>query len=150
MESVRQLSEDSIIVREGEICEKMFKLLQGKAAVYFHYGEESEFLVGILSDGKCFNEVGFLTRGKSPYTIVAFTDVLLLQISQDNFQQFIVNNPRNVIDIMKSMSQSIVAMKKHVDLLNEEVMKSVADENANVERNKFLQEQIMQYKNFHF
>lgn len=150
MESMKQLSENTIIVQEGEVCKNMYKLVKGKVAVYFHYGEENEFLVGVLSEGKCFNEVGFLTKEKSPYTIVAFTEVLLLQITQENFQQFVVMNPKNVIDIMKGMSKSIMAMKKHVDLLNEEVLKSVADEKTNVERNKFLQEQIMQYKNFHF
>lgn len=150
MESMKKLPENAVIVWEGEECKNMYKLVSGKAAVYFHYGKENEFLVGILSEGKCFNEVGFLTGEKSPYTIVAFTEVLLLQITQENLQAFIKNNPRNVIDIMKSMSKSIIAMKKHVDLLNEEVMKSAADENVNVERNKFLQEQIMKYKNFHF
>lgn len=150
MESMKQLLENTVIVEEGKVCKNMYKLIKGRAAVYFHYGEENEFLVGILSEGKCFNEVGFLTGEESPYTVVAFTDVLLLQVTQENFQDFIKHNPRNVVDIMKSMSKSIMAMKKHVDLLNEEVLKFVAEEEVDGKRNQFLQEQIMKYKNFHF
>lgn len=82
--------------------------------------------------------------------MVAFTDVLLLQVTQESLQDFITQNPRNVVDIMKSMSKSIMAMKKHVDLLNEEVLKFVAEEKVDGKRNQFLKEQIMKYKNFHF
>jgi len=42
--------EDSVILREGERKDEMYKIVSGKAAVYINYGKENEYLLGICTE----------------------------------------------------------------------------------------------------
>ena len=68
---MKKFSEDEVIIREGETYEEMYKIVSGRAALYLQYGTENEYLIGVLSDGKCFGEVSVLTGKPSPYSVVA-------------------------------------------------------------------------------
>ena len=118
---MKLFKEDSIILAENSITEYMYKIIRGKAAIYLHYGETEEYLVGILSEGKCFGEVGLLSGKPELYTVVAFTDVLTLLISWDNFNDFLTENHRDVMDIMKNMASTLYVMKANIDLLADEI-----------------------------
>lgn len=39
--------EDSVILREGERKDEMYKIVSGKAAVYINYGKENGYPLGI-------------------------------------------------------------------------------------------------------
>lgn len=51
---------DQIIMREGELCDAMYKILSGSVAVYIRYKEADERLIGIYSKGRCFGEMNVL------------------------------------------------------------------------------------------
>lgn len=60
----------------------MYKIVSGRAALYLQYGTENEYLIGVLSDGKCFGEVSVLTGKPSPYSVVAISDIMVMRIGQ--------------------------------------------------------------------
>ena len=94
---------DDIIIKEGEIYEEMYKIISGSVAVYLRYGEKEEHLIGIYSKSKCFGETHVLSSQPSIYTVVAYDEVLLMRITKDSLEEFVRNNPRNAIDIMRNM-----------------------------------------------
>ena len=51
---MRQVKDGEIVVREGEQNNEMYKIISGKAAVYINYGKEDEYLLGIISEQRCF------------------------------------------------------------------------------------------------
>ena len=119
MENVKmqKFHADEVILKEGETYGEMYKIVSGSVAVYIRYGEKEEHLIGIYSKPKCFGETNVLSDQPGIYTVVAYDDVLLMRISRDSLEDFIRNNPRNAVDIMRNMGHTITVMQKNIDLL---------------------------------
>ena len=139
--------ENEIIIKAGEKNSLLYKVVAGSFAIYMNYGEDNEYLIGVLGKGKCFGEVGFLAEQESPYTIVANEDSVILDVDKVHFQDFIVNNPKNAIDIMTSMSKMVSLLQKHIELiLNESSMEYERKQ----QMTKNLMDKIKQYQNYRF
>ena len=111
---------DQIIMREGELCDAMYKILSGSVAVYIRYKEADERLIGIYSKGRCFGEMNVLADQPASYTVVAYDELLLVRITKDFLEDFIRNNPNSAIDMMKNMGQTVTIMQKNITwLLND-------------------------------
>lgn len=131
-----------IIMREGEIYGEMYKVVSGSVEVYIRYGERDEHLIGIYSKSKCFGELNVLSDQAAIYTVVAFDEVLLMRITKDYLEEFIRNNPRNAIDIMKNMVHTTAVMQKNISLLLDDLY----DKNdSNRRRTEEIRQKIMQY-----
>lgn len=142
--SVCYFEDEEIILKEGELSDEMYKILSGSVIVYLHYGEKEEYVVGIFSKGRCFGEWNVLSDEPSGYTFVAYGKVLLLRITKDSLEDFIKNNPKNAIDIMHNMAQSMVMLQKNIDLFLEE--KDYRDKKEELQKQKNdLKKKIMQY-----
>ena len=123
--AISVFSEDEVILREGESCGEMFKIISGNAALYLHYGEENEYFIGVLSEGKCFGEVSLLAGKPSPYTVTAVDNVMVMRVSAEQFEGFIRDNTRNAVDIMKNMASRIVMLNANLDMISEELSDSL-------------------------
>ena len=112
---------ESIIIREGDLCPEMFKILMGNVEVYVGYGTKQETLVYILGAQDCFGEMGLLLHKPSIYTVVAYSEVCLLRITEGEMGDFVQTNHRNIIEIMRNMANTISVMRMQVDLLVKEI-----------------------------
>lgn len=117
---VFRCSEDDVILREGELNTEMYKILAGKAVMYFGYGTDEEYVVGTLKDGQCFGEYSLLTEKPGIYTVAAFTDMLLMRIKQDEFSSFVEMNAANSVEIMQNMAKILNILKTNIDMLRRE------------------------------
>ena len=115
--TIQTFRADEIIMREGDVSDEMFKILSGSVVVYMRYGEKDEHVVGIYAKSGCFGEMNLLSGQYCSYTVVAYDDVVLLRITRDSLEEFVRDNPKNVIDIMQNMAQTFVVMQKSIDLL---------------------------------
>lgn len=131
-----------IIMREGGTYDEMYKVVSGSVEVYISYGERDEHLIGIYSKSKCFGEMSVLSDQAAIYTVVAFDDVLLMRITKDYLEEFIRNNPKNAIDIMKNMVHTTVVMQKNIGLLLDDLYDK---DGANKRRTEEIRQKIMQY-----
>ncbi len=113
--------ENSMIIREGEINRDMFKMIQGHAEVYVGYGTQQETLIGIIGKQTCFGEFGLLLHKPSIYTIVAYSDVYVLRITEEDLGDFIRENHKNIIDIMRNMADTMMTMRFQIDQLLKEI-----------------------------
>ncbi|MBR1476680.1 MAG: cyclic nucleotide-binding domain-containing protein [Lachnospiraceae bacterium] len=113
--------QDSVILKEGELNHDMYKILSGHAELYINYGTKQEVLLGIIGPQACFGEFGLLLGKPSVYTAVAFSEVLVMRVSEDELESFIQNNHGNVIDIMRNMANSMSIMQAQIGLLTKEL-----------------------------
>lgn len=145
---IKKYTEDEIIIREGEAYEEMYKVLSGSAAMYLHYGEENEYLLGLISSQKCFGEVSLFSSRPSPYTVIALENTMIMRITKDHFESFITENPRNVIDIMTNMANRIVLLNTNLDMISDEFANIAATLEKNNRSREFIDisDKIMQYK----
>ena len=121
---MQEFKEDTVIIREGDTSNVMYKILSGKVAVYLNYGQENEYLLGILSKQQCFGELEILCKKPSMYTVVAVYDVLLMQITEDEFDAFIRNNSRNASSIIRTLAHEVVNLKVNLDMVMQELSNS--------------------------
>lgn len=113
--------QDSVILREGEVNTEMFKIIKGHAEVYVGYGTEMESLIGIIGEQSCFGEFGLLLKKPEIYTVIAYSDILALRITESDLEDFIRENHKNIIDIMRNMAGSMMTMRFQIDLLIKEL-----------------------------
>ncbi len=112
---------DTVIIREGEINPDMFKIVKGHAEVYVNYGRDNAALIGILKPSECFGEFGLLLKEPSIYTVVAYSDLYAMRISEENIDLFIHENHSSVLNIMRNMAKTMMTMRFHIDLLIKEL-----------------------------
>ena len=139
---MQQFPEDSVIIREGEVRNEMYKIVSGKAAVYINYGEKNEYLLGILSEQQCFGELGILCHQPSIYTVVAVYDVLVMRICGNEFETFLQNNNKNAVDIIRNLSWCVTNLKGNLDLVLEELSNGNETEQKSA---RHIKEKIDQY-----
>lgn len=82
--------------------------------------KKDEYVVGVLSKGRCFGEMNAFLEQPSVYTFVAYDRVLLLRVVRDSLEEFVKNNPKNVIDIIKNLSHHMSMQQKNIELFLEE------------------------------
>lgn len=116
-----RFAEDDIILKEGSTEKILYKIIHGKAMVYLNYGQENELLVGLLSEQRCFGEYTILCGKPSVYTVVAYSDILLLRITEEDFDDFIRNNSANAIDIMRNLANTLATLSLNINLVLEEL-----------------------------
>ena len=112
---------DSVILREGEVNENMYKIIKGNAEMYVGYQTPTESILGIIGEQACFGEIGLLLGKPSPYTVIAYSEVLAMRVTDDEIIDFVASNQRNIVDIMKNMAGSIMSMRVQIELLLKEL-----------------------------
>ncbi len=120
MDNVGKLFEvpaGSRVLTEGEINLDMYKIVKGHAEVYIGYGTDHETLIGIIGPQACFGEFGLLLEKPAIYTIIAYSDLLLLQITKGELGDFVQQNHRTIIQIMQNMAMTMQAMHAQIDML---------------------------------
>lgn len=150
---MKMFKPEDVIIREGELCHEMYKILSGNAALYMHYGKENEYLMGVLGEQKCIGEVSLLANRPIPYTVVALSNMMVMQINADQFESFIVKNTKNAVDIMTNMAKSIVMLSTDINLLADDFSNMVAQLKEQIDNSDEkmisadnLNEKLAQYK----
>ena len=95
----------------------MYKVLSGNVEVYSGFGTDRENILGILSEGDYFGEMGLLTGAPAIYTVIAYNNPLVLSVEKDDLFSYVKQNYSDLIAIMENMARSMLNMKKNIDLL---------------------------------
>lgn len=109
------------ILKEGEINLDMYKILKGHVEMYTGYGTENEVLLGLLGPGTCFGEFGILTKKPAIYTIIAYSNLKILRVTEELMMDFMKANPENVFQIMKNMANNMMRMQHQIGQLTTEI-----------------------------
>ena len=112
-----KIPEGMTILAEGEVNLDMYKIISGHAEVYMGYGTDSETLIGIIGPQSCFGEFGMLLEKPAIYTVIAYSEVLLMRITKGEMGDFIQQNHKSVMDIMQNMAHTMMTMRTQIDML---------------------------------
>ncbi len=121
--------EGMTILSEGEVNLDMYKIISGNVEMYTGYGTKNEVLIGILGPGACFGEFGILLHKPAIYTIVTFSEVRLLRVTEGALGNFVQENQDSVIQIMRNMANMMMTMMHNVDQMSlefDEMLKKIA------------------------
>lgn len=113
--------QEKVILAEGEMNVDMYKIIKGHAEMYVGYGTPMESLIGIIGPQACFGEFGLLLHRPAIYTVIAYSEVIALRITEGDMGDFVQQNHKNIIEIMRNMANSMMTMRCQIDLLLKEV-----------------------------
>ena len=127
---LNRFPEGSIVLQEGELNMEMYKIVHGHAEVYSGYGTDHEVLLGIIGPGACFGEFGLLLKEPAIYTVVAYSEMYAMRVTEGEVGDFVAANHKEIINIMRNMSRTMMVMQKQIRLLSSELeeFKSVKEE----------------------
>ncbi|MBE0598496.1 MAG: cyclic nucleotide-binding domain-containing protein, partial [Desulfuromonadales bacterium] len=100
----RQASAGEILWREGEGCDSLAIIIDGrvdiKKATEF---EGKEVIVGVYGRGSVVGELCFLDQAPREVTVVALEDTNLLLLTRDNFDRLLEEQPAAAIRLLQGM-----------------------------------------------
>ena len=135
------IKEGEVIIWEGDKTDKMYKIVSGRVELYVGYGSVNEQIIGILSAGRYFGEIGLFTGRESIYTVVAYCDSSILEIEKENLDVYVQHNYRDLLNIMSDMANAAYNLKMNFQMIAEDLV-SVMEEKENNERLNELKQRI--------
>ncbi|MCL2880148.1 MAG: YihY/virulence factor BrkB family protein [Treponema sp.] len=105
---LRHYTGGEIIIRKGDTGDDTFFLLEGKVRVLFHNPGEDEKSMPILGAGVFFGEMGHLLSMKRVATIRAITDISVLALPNELFDEALNND----IDIDRMVIKNLTLRLK--------------------------------------
>ncbi len=135
----------TVIIQEGEVNMDMYKIIGGHAELYSGYGTDREAILGILSKGKYFGELGLLAEKPSIYTVVAYDELYLLRITMYNIEDYIQKNFHDIYEIMKGMAEATYNLKYSMDLFIDDVANGKVKQEDIRKYNQNLAKQLAKY-----
>jgi CRP/FNR family cyclic AMP-dependent transcriptional regulator len=117
----REIKKDEIVVKEDEVGDSAFLLVEGKVQVLKKSIYNEAYVVTIIEAGgkEFFGEINLIDGGKRTSTIKTIEDSVILEITRDEFKKFMDKNPITGYKIMWQMTQSCA---KHLRKADEDII----------------------------
>jgi CRP-like cAMP-binding protein len=94
------------IVKQGEFGNSLFLILQGNASVHVRTSDNGqEIVVGNLQEGDFFGEKSLLTGEPRSATVIAETDMEVIEIEKKNLIPILEENPGILEDLSKRLAE---------------------------------------------
>ena len=101
-----------VIVKEGDIGDSFFRLLEGKASVYADWDKKDQepFRIALLDTGEYFGEMAIIDSYPRNATIVAVGNVRVIEIPKDDLTIYFQENPDQILELMQHLGRRVQAM----------------------------------------
>ena len=119
-----------IIIKEGDIGNSFFQLLEGKAQVFLNYGCADQIKLTDLVPGKYFGEMAVIETYPRSSTVVADGSAKVIEIAADELKAYFEQYPEKIIDI----SARLIANKSSYKFKAEEINKLLDGITAQLEK----------------
>ena len=113
----KEIKKDTIIIKEGDIGNSAFLLIEGKVSVQKETIYGDDYVVTIIEAGgkEFFGEINLIDEGKRTSTIKALEDCVILEVTKDKLKKFMDENPEIGYKIMWYMAQSCARHLRKAD-----------------------------------
>jgi putative oxidoreductase len=103
------------IVKQGEIAEQFFVIISGKLKVYRETADGIRTDLTVLGPGSYFGEVALVTGKPRTASVEAVEETTLIEISKDEFDVVLDQNPKLARKIISSLAQWLVEGDKRLE-----------------------------------
>ena len=119
----KTFADGEIIIKEGDLGDSFFQLLEGNAVVYLNYGLEGQVKLTELQPGQYFGEMAVIETYPRSSTVVAQGSASVIEIPGSELDSYFKENPDKIIAIMKHLGERLKIMTADYD----EAKKILAD-----------------------
>ncbi len=104
-DKIRHIPQGTVIYQQGDDCNSMYVLRQGKVGLYLAFGTPKQYeLLEVSRPGSSLGEMGLLEGEPRNATAVALEDCTLVEIEEAAFGKFIAEHPDEAQLIIKDLS----------------------------------------------
>lgn len=104
----REVTAGAILVRQGEVGESLYLIVDGQVEVVLE--QEEELAITALGPGSVVGEIALGLGGERSATVRALTPTTVLELTRDAFDKLIDNNPQlmaPLIDVLRSRLRTV-------------------------------------------
>ncbi len=105
VESAEQYKAGEQIIRQGDPSERFYIILEGFVTVTHVDASGKEHIVGHLTAGDYFGEVGLLEGGGRIATVTAVTRVKVVSFDRNTFRRWMIHSPSSQSDISETAAR---------------------------------------------
>ena len=104
----KELRLNEVIFKDGMYQKWMYNICEGSVDIYSGYGTSDEKKLITLTKGQSFGEIGMIALMPRTATAVAAEETVVLeQISNEEFEDYLMNHAENIQPILSSVSRRI-------------------------------------------
>ena len=100
-----------VIIREGDIGESFFRILEGSAEVIINYQGENEKKLSELGEGAYFGELAVLEAYPRSATVIALADqTKVKEISEKEINEYFTQEPATILELFRHIGDRVRAL----------------------------------------
>ena len=96
-----------IIIKEGDLGNSFFKIIEGNAVVYKNYGQPDQVKLTVLEPGQFFGEMAVIEAYPRSSTVVADGSVKVVEVPGEEINNYYREDPKMIIAIMKHLGDRV-------------------------------------------
>ena len=124
-----QLNE--VIFKDGVYQNWMYSICEGSVDIYSGYGTASEKKLITLTKGQFFGEIGLIAvMPRTATAVAAQENVVLEQIGDEDFADYLKNHPEHLQAIMSSVSKRIRELTDDLSMVSKLTDEALSEKNA--------------------
>jgi CRP-like cAMP-binding protein len=97
----KQFASGAVVIKQGDVADSMFFVLEGRLQVIVNYRTEDERYVALLERGDLFGEMALFLNEHRTATVVALENAVVHEIDRDTVMEFMRQNPENAYNIVE-------------------------------------------------
>lgn len=117
---MEKYAQDEVIIHSGDMCDCVYKVMQGSVSLYTDYQTEKEYLFGVYAADRFFGECSCLSNQPNLFTVVANEDTIVMRIPKDEVHNYISVNPLNAESMLKDLSRQTAMLVKNIEMVKGE------------------------------
>ena len=124
-----QLNE--VIFKDGVYQPWMYSICEGSVDIYSGYGTDGEKKLITLTKGQFFGEIGLIAvMPRTATAVAAQENVVLEQIGNDDFTDYLNNHPEHLQAIMSSVSKRIRELTDDLSMVSQLTAEALGEKKA--------------------
>ena len=108
-------SNGEVIIKEGDIGNSFFQIMEGNAGVYVNYGKEDQVKLTVLNKGQYFGEMAVIEAYPRSSTVIAEGSVEAIEIPGSELNTYFTENPDKIIELIKHIGNRLRALTDDYD-----------------------------------
>ncbi|MBP3894592.1 MAG: cyclic nucleotide-binding domain-containing protein [Atopobiaceae bacterium] len=126
-----------VVFRQGDPGDCLYYIRWGSVGVYVNYGAKNQEKLAELRAGDYFGEMGLIDNERRSATVISLDyDTVLNRISEQEFDEFLNENPARIVDILKRLSHKLRDTTKSYLEICKAVGESVGTQATEVDESK--------------
>lgn len=117
----RKLGQGEVLVREGDIDDHLYVVLEGALGVVKAAGTDNEMTLNAMRPGDVVGELSFLDGATRFASLVALSDARVLSLSRGDLESLLDRDPHLVYRVMRGIVRIVHDIQRRLSMQTSEL-----------------------------